>query len=411
MGAPPHQHPGESHEISITMKIQARIIKVTMARLGVILSHDLPDPCFDCSALVRCAACLSYYRRLAGCQIFYKIFKNGKPLMAGVAMRVKENIHISSCPIESVKAISGQGGQSVLLGGRDRRACIVNLSQDLTNRESKVMKAYEGHIKRVTDVEYSPAGDKIITVSADNRMIIWDRETKKNLVVKGHNRNITSVALNNENNKIVTASEDGSFILWNVIGKQISVFGKGMENSHKGWINACGFIPNAIDQLVTASEDGTVKIWDLTENCLIKTFMAGNYVDYEKAKETKVPVKDYDVDCAVKAISFSKDGSLLAYGGRNARVYLVNLATNETLQTIEVPDKVTALASGENQPYIAIAIPNKILLWHIIDSRIVGQYEFATSGEHYCRSLIFIADEVVAGLDNGMLARIEISRN
>lgn len=321
-------------------------------------------------------------------------------------MREKEQIHISSCPIESVKAISSADGASILLGSRDKRAVIVKLAQDLANNESKVIKAFEGHIKRVTDVEYSPVGDKIISVSADNKMIIWDRETKVNMVVKGHNRNITSVCLNNENNKIVTASEDGSFILWNVMGKQISVFGKGMEHGHRGWINKCGFIPNAVDQLVTGSEDGTVKIWDFETNILLKTFMGGVHIDY-----TDKHVKDYDTDLAVKAISFSKDGSLMAYGGRNCKVYLINLGSNETLQTIEVPDKVIALASGENQPLIAISIPNKILLWNIIESRIVGQYEFATSGEHYCHSLVFVGDEIIAGLDNGSLLRIEVSIN
>lgn len=59
----------------------------------------------------------------------------------------------------------------------------------------------------------------------------------------------------------------------------------------------------------------------------------------------------------------------------------------------------------------AISIPNKILLWHIIESRIIGQYEFAKKGEHYCYSLIFIGDEIIAGLDNGSLLRIELSRN
>lgn len=329
--------------------------------------------------------------------------------MAGILMRERENIRISNCAIESVKAIPTAGATSVLLGSRDRRALIVDLSQDLANRESRVVKAYEEHIKRVTDVEYSPVGDKIISVSADNKLIIWDRATKKRLVVQGHNRNITSVSLNNENNKIVTASEDATFILWNVMGKQISVFGKGMANAHRGWINTCGFIPNAIDQLATGSEDGTVKIWDLESNQLLKTFIAGTFVDYEKALETKTPVRDYDTDCAVKAISFSKDGSLLAYGGRNARVYVVNLPTNETVQTIEVPDKVIALASGENHPLIAISIPNNILLWHIIQSRIVGQYEFAASGEHYCYSMVFIGDEIIAGLDNGSLLRIELA--
>ncbi|KAI5179511.1 guanine nucleotide-binding protein subunit beta-2-like 1 protein, partial [Pancytospora epiphaga] len=252
---------------------------------------------------------------------------------------------------------------------------------------------------------------KIVSVSADNTMIIWDKNTKEHLTVHGHNRKITSVAIDQASNKLVTTSEDGTFIVWNSIGEQVAVFGKGMENSHRGWINKCGFVPNVIDQLVTVSEDGTVKIWDLITETLLKTFIAGHYVDYMKAKETKIPVKDYDVDSAVKAISFSKDGSLLAYGGRNSKVYIVNLLGNETLQTIDVPAKVIALASGVNQPLLAISIPNKILLWHIVEDKLIGEYVFAQSGEHYCYSLVFVGDEIVAGIDNGDLLRIEMPRN
>uniref|UniRef100_A0A1B6IT12 Anaphase-promoting complex subunit 4 WD40 domain-containing protein n=1 Tax=Homalodisca liturata TaxID=320908 RepID=A0A1B6IT12_9HEMI len=146
-------------------------------------------------------------------------------------------------------------------------------------------------------------------------------------------------------------------------------------------------------------------------NVLRRLLVVRAYVDYDKAKETKMPVRDYDVDCAVKAISFSKDGSLLAYGGRNAKVYLVNLVGNETLQTIDVPSKVIALASGENQPLIAVSVPNKILLWHIIESKLIGEYVFCQSGEHYCYSLVFIGDEIMAGIDNGDLLRIEVARN
>lgn len=329
-----------------------------------------------------------------------------------VSLREKEFIDVSHMAIESVALMPTSQGSKVLLASRDSKVYIVNLSHDLANASSKVVRAYEDqHRKRVTDVEYSPEGDKIISVSADNQMIIWDREDKSCLKVTGHNRNITSITLNSRNNKIVTGSEDASFILWNTLGKKMAVFDKSIEHSHKSWVNAVGFVPNSNDVLVTAGEDGTVKIWDLEANRLLKTFFNGALVDYEKAKETKTPVKDFDFDLAVKAIAFSKDGSLLAYGGRNAKVYLLNLSDGEFLSTIDVPDKVIALAYGENQPLIAISIPNRILLWNIIESKMVGEYGFATKGEHYCRSLVFTGDEIIAGLDNGKVARIELSRN
>lgn len=329
-----------------------------------------------------------------------------------VQLREKELIPISFQAIESIKAIPAANGQKILAASRDKAAYIVDLSSDLSNTSSKIVKSFDSiHTKRVTDAVYSTEGDKVITVSDDNKVVIWDRETKKTLQFSGHSRTITSVAINAKNNKIVTASQDGSFILWNTRGEEIAKFDKSIEHGHKSWINACGFVPNSNDIFITAGEDGTVKMWDLESLKLIKTFFNGTLVDYEKAKETKVTVKDFDYDLAVKTIAFSKDGSLLAYGGRNSKVYLLNLIDAEFLQTIEVNDKVIALAYGETQPFIAISVPNKVLLWNIIENKMAGEYIFATKGENYCRSLTFIGDELVAAFDTGKISRIELTRN
>lgn len=329
-----------------------------------------------------------------------------------ITLRERELINVSKQAIESVKSMPSSHGSNILLASRDKRAYIVSLSQDLSNSPSRVMKAYEDqHRKRVTDVEYSTEGDKIITVSADNQIIIWDKESKEFKKFSGHERNITSVTLNSKNNKIVTGSEDGSFILWNTLGEKIAVFDKSVEHSHKMWVNAVGFVPNSNDVLVTASEDGTVKMWDLEANRHLKTFFNGEIVDYEKAKEAKTTVRDCDFEQAVKAIAFSKDGSLLAYGGRNGKVYLLNLADGEFLQTIDVHEKVFALACGETQPLVAISVPNKIILWNIIENKMAAEYVFSAKNENYCMSLVFVGDEIIAGLPDGKVARIELSRN
>lgn len=329
-----------------------------------------------------------------------------------IVLREKEFINLAKNAIESVKVLPSSTGQEIVVACRDRRAYIVSLSEDLTIRNSLIMKAYEDvHIKRVTDVAYSSEGDKIITVSSDNQLVFWDKENKTFQKFKGHSRSITSVALNAKKNKIVTASEDSTMILWNTLGEKVMTFDKSFEHSHKSWVNAIGFVPNSNDILISAGEDGTVKMWDLELNKLTKTFFNGSFVDYEKAKETKTTVQDFDFELSVKAIAFSKDGSLLAYGGRNSKVYLLNLADGEFLQTIDVPDRVIALAYGENQPLIAISIPNKILLWNIIENKMAAEHVFAAKGEHYCKSLVFLGDEIIAGLDNGVLKRLELSRN
>lgn len=331
--------------------------------------------------------------------------------MASFALREKEVIAVSKEPIEACKALPTGLDGHLILASRDRKVHVIRLTDNAAAEPSRVLKSYEGHTKRVTDVIYAANSDKVISVSADNQLIIRDRLGGQAVAFKGHHRAITAVALNHDGNKIVTASEDGSFILWNVEGVQVSIFDKTFENGHKSWINAVSFVPNTVDHLATASDDGTVKIWNLESNCLMKTFFRGALVDYAAAKDTQTPVLDFDYNCAVKALAFSPDGTFLAYGGRNACVYLMNPATNEALQVVTLPDKVTAIAFAANQPLIAIAIPNKIIVWDILETKNAGEYEFAVGGEHYCKSLVFGNNEIIAGLFDGRLIRIDLDRN
>lgn len=331
--------------------------------------------------------------------------------MAAIVAREKEVIPISEVPIESCRLMMESGGNSLVIGSRDKKVHVVQLSDDLINKPSGILKSYEDFTKRVRDVEYSPNGEMFISVSGENKLRIFSKDGTLCSESVGHSRSITCVALNSSCMKIVTASEDCSFIVWNTQGEQMAVFGKNVDNSHRGWINACGFVPNSADIFLTGSEDGTVKVWNLVDRTLVDTIFKGAYLDYEKAKETGKKIQDYDIDCAVKSMAFSKEGSLLAYGGRDGKVYLMNMNTKELLQVIDVNDKITALTFGDNSPLLAIAVPNKIALWSIVESKQVNSYEFASSGERYCSSLVFIGDEVIAALHNGTLIRIELSRN
>ncbi|KAL6120843.1 hypothetical protein NUSPORA_02353 [Nucleospora cyclopteri] len=326
--------------------------------------------------------------------------------MSVTLLKEKEQIDVAQVPIEAVKRMAGS---KILVSHRNKAAAIYQLSQNLSEHPSRIIKEYRNHRSLVADAIYAETGDKIITVS--RRIIsIFDRETKQVVKFTGHDRDITTVAINKENTKIVTGSQDGTFILWNTKGEMISKVGN-VDNGHKGWINCVEFIPGTEDLIATASEDGTVKIWDLNSNVLLKTFIDGQFVDYEKLAENKIKVRDNNPDLAVKAVCFSNDGSLMAYGGRNAKISIISLTINEAMQHFDVPSKVTALASGENQPLIAIAIPNKVLLWDIMDEKVIAEYTFSDHNEVYCYSLTFVEDELVVGLTTGKLIRLEISRN
>lgn len=327
--------------------------------------------------------------------------------MATTEILEKEVIKVVEVPIESIK---NMGKNKILVGHRNKGVYLYEISENVTEAPSRCMKAYK-HDKKVYDCCYAEAADKLISV-AGQEVYMTDCEDKSYKKYKGHNMDMTAVAINKKNNKIVTGSYDGQFIVWNTQGEQIERYGQ-MEEGHKGWINAVEFVPGneEMDVLATASEDGSVKIWDLENGLLLKTFIDGQYIDLKKVAEQKQIVKS-NTDLAVKAMCFSNDGSLIAYGGRNSKVYIINLQKNETLQSFTVPNRITALASGEKQPLIAIAIPDKILLWNIIEENVVAEYSFAAgSNEVYCYSMTFLGDELLIGLTNGKMIRLEISKH
>ncbi|EDQ31084.1 guanine nucleotide-binding protein beta subunit-like protein [Enterocytozoon bieneusi H348] len=319
-------------------------------------------------------------------------------------LKEREVLMIAKVPIETIRGI---GKKQILISHRNQAAEIYSLSHDET--PSKIQKKYRPSKSLVSDAVYAEEGSKIITVSR-NTLSIFDKETKDCVEFKGHSRDISCVTINKSNTKIVTGSQDGTFIVWNTQGQQIEKFSCN-EGGHQGWINSVGFIPGSDELIATASEDGSVKIWDLESNTLLKTFVDGQLIDLEKLAENKQTSPIGNTDFAVKSLCFSNDGSLMAYGGRNGKVYIINLAVNETLQSLEVPGRITALASGENQPLIAVAIPNKILLWNIIEEKIVAEYGFNYKNEVYCYSMTFVEDELIIGLTTGQIIRLDIIKN
>lgn len=315
----------------------------------------------------------------------------------------KETIDCVEMPIESIKKISKN---KILVAHRNKAVFEYELTENPTSGPSLCLKSFK-HRAGVSDVCFAEAGNKVLTCSKQT-MNVFDRDSKEHSLFKGHNMDITSIAVNKDNTNIVTGSHDGTFIIWNTNGEQKERLGMG-ESGHKGWINKVEFVPETSETLATASEDGSVKIWDLETNNLLKTFIDGHFVDLKKLQENKQKVKA-NTDLAVKALCFSKDGSLMAYGGRNGKVYIINLSTNESLQIFDVPDRITAVAFGENHPYIAVATPNKVWVWNIVAQSFETDYENKSKHEMYCYSMTFMGDELVSGWSNGKIKRLEMIR-
>ncbi len=74
-----------------------------------------------------------------------------------------------------------------------------------------------GHLLAVTDVDWSPNGARVVTVSDDRTALVWDAETGVELyTLEGHGDDVEAVDWSPARDQIATASEDTTAKTWRV---------------------------------------------------------------------------------------------------------------------------------------------------------------------------------------------------
>lgn len=206
-----------------------------------------------------------------------------------------------------------------------------------------LLHCLEGQRSRVTDVHLSTNGSKLASTSEDGTIWVWDAAAGVKLLELSAGAAVSSVAFVLGDSRIAAGSEDGVVRLWStgdgslveelaghggaVLCLAISrdgqwlASGSGGDNSLRVWNLATGqqeqvmlghenavcgaaFSPSHLE-LATVSDDGSLRIWNTGKGqCVIKAVMG-----------SALPLK---------AVVFSPDGKLLACGGADAVVFLVD---------------------------------------------------------------------------------------
>ena len=91
----------------------------------------------------------------------------------------------------------------------------------------------QGHEGYVSQVEFSPNGDRIVSSGADGTVRLWDVSSGKQLhLLQGHEGSVDQVEFSPNGDRIVSRGEDGTTRIWNDRGNQIAEYqGRGILNS------------------------------------------------------------------------------------------------------------------------------------------------------------------------------------
>lgn len=214
------------------------------------------------------------------------------------------------------------------------------------------------HSSTVHDVDYSPDGQKAVTVSWDGRAIIWNIATGEPLQMMQHDGGrLVGVSFHPSGDLVaITTWDDSMLMFWNLITDEL------VEVSlDSGWINTPTFIADG-NRIIVASQHGSIYIVDVSTKEMIQT------IEWQ--------------DAPLLSVSVSPDETVIAATNIESEIKLWDIETGEILQTLRhVSDtdntiwifRSQFLADGE---HILTGGGDSIMhLWHWQSGEIVRTYE------------------------------------
>jgi WD40 repeat protein/tRNA A-37 threonylcarbamoyl transferase component Bud32 len=206
------------------------------------------------------------------------------------------------------------------------------------------LPALEEHQRNVACVAFSPNGRLLASAGWDQIVNLHDAASGQVLFsLPGHADTIYALAFSPDGRLLASASADRTIRLWNSeTGQPVTTL-----TGHTSAVHAVLFTLDG-KYLISGGEDrtGGVKIWALSGG---------------------PPVASLSHGSPVFSLALSRDGTLLASGGKDARIQLWNLARRELVRTFEGHENtVSSLAFHPDGTHLASASwDGTVRIWNV----------------------------------------------
>ncbi|MEH0155451.1 caspase family protein [Limibacter armeniacum] len=225
-----------------------------------------------------------------------------------------------------------------------------------------VLEPY-GHSEIVRDISFTADREKVVSVSEDKTIRIWDvksgelQKTWWGYAEEGKDGRLNAMSFS-AGDKILAV---GGYLKGNAV--RLIDFAKGKQvatlKGHTNVVTSLAFSPDT-KYLATASADQTINIWYLP------VLQEGKFEGDEKPKLVKT-LKGHSAE--VYSLAFSPNGKYLLSGGMDGSVKLWEIQKLEEGKSfdLEVPkqQKITSVGfSPDGQWMVAAALGGKIMVWN-----------------------------------------------
>jgi WD40 repeat protein len=227
------------------------------------------------------------------------------------------------------------------------------------------------HDEVVSHVAVSADSTTALAAVEDTVYVLNLRAGKQFFRLQGHESSVTSVAISPEATFAVSADQHNRMLLWDVRARRALAWLQG----HSMRVHDLTFAPEGT-QALSVSADGLALFWDVQTGQQLGGIRTGE---------------------ALTRAAFSLDGSLLATGTQNGRVFLWDRRTGALRQDLKNPPDgpIAALAfRRDGQRVLAAGLLRGRASWRFWDySREKGRYRKAGgAGPVKCRALAFCPD-------------------
>ena len=133
---------------------------------------------------------------------------------------------------------------------------LLALQTSLDNiRETRM----EGHQRGVSQVAFSPDGNRIATGGSDGTARVWSLDGTQLALLQGHQGGVSQVAFSPDGNRIMTSAQDNTIRIWDLSGQQIAQYEGRLGDINGNWSQVAIIQP--ANRLLTDSTDQVVTLW------------------------------------------------------------------------------------------------------------------------------------------------------
>jgi WD40 repeat protein len=207
------------------------------------------------------------------------------------------------------------------------------------------------HQDGVTFAQFSPDGQRVVTVSQDGTAWLWEAASSTRIGGRmRHGAVVTFVQFSPDGQRVVTASRDGTARLWDAASGQ--AIGEPMQ--HGGVVTSAQFSPDG-QRVVTASWNGTARLWDA---------ITGHAIGEPMQHEGVVASAQFSPD-GQRVVTASYDGT--------ARVWEAAIGQTMAEPMEHQKDVVSAQFSPDGRRVVTASMDGTARLWEAATGKPIGE--------------------------------------